>query len=474
MTDLFAPMVRHLIYPLSVAKNGSPELRYLRALRRSQYYSPAQIEELRWARLKTILAHAFSTIPFYHRRFIDAGFHPRDIHHPSDLVRLPPLTKDDIQRHQDELISREAFRPQLIADRTGGSTGAPLEFYYDRDRLASRQAATIRHNEWAGWRVGDKVAILWAASRDVPKALTWRQRIRRGLLSRTIVLDAAGMSEATLERFTKLLLSYRPHVLLAYANTMTLYARYVRDQGISIIRPASIVCSAEVLHEKDRAFIETTFGCPVFNRYGCREFSVIASECPTHAGLHVNAENLFVEFVRNGRHVREGLGEILITDLANRAMPLIRYQIGDVGTPLPEHCACGRGLQKMLMHEGRSTDFILTPSGLAVSGVALATYVIPTIPGLRKAQFVQNSRNHVTIKIVTDPHHVSATAERLSKKVREFVGSEISIDVSVVADIPEEPSGKFRFIKSSVPVNDILAGLRTGKQHGDARQKPTA
>lgn len=457
MRDAFAPIVRHIIYPLWMAKDGSPEPRHLRALRRSQFLPPAAMAELQWARLKAILEHAYSTIPFHRERFRQAGISPADIREPGDLLRIPRVTKEDIQQHREAMVSEAVDRSRLITDRSGGSTGEPVVFYYDPDRLASRQAAAIRHNEWAGWRVGDKVAYLWAAPRDIPPKGGWKRSLRRRLLDRAMILDASGITEAKMAAFTEALRTYRPRILLAYANTMSLYARYAQEHRIRDVRPAAIVCSAEVLRESDRGLIEETFGCPVFNRYGSRELAVIATECEARQGMHVNAENLYVEFVRDGRHAAAGqAGEVVITDLVNRAMPLIRYRIMDVATPLAGACPCGRGLPRMEMREGRVTDFIVTPEGAAISGVALATYVVPTIPGLRKAQFLQDQVGRVTLRAVVDEGRDAAVADLFRQKVRGFVGDRMEIAVDIVGDIACGESGKFRFIISSLPPETIL------------------
>jgi phenylacetate-CoA ligase len=466
MRDAFAPVVRHVIYPLWMAKDNSPEIQYLRALRRSQFLPAAAIAELQWNRLQAILEHAYATIPFHRNRFRQAGITPADIREPRDLLRIPPVSKQDIQQNREAMVSETVDRSRLITDRSGGSTGAPVVFYYDLDRLASRQAATIRQNEWAGWRVGDKVALLWAAPRDIPPTGGWKRSLRRRLLERTMILDASSLTEAKMAAFTDLLRTYRPRILLGYANTMTLYARYARERRIRDLRPAAIVCSAEVLRESDRTLIQETFDCPVFNRYGSRELAVIASECEARQGLHINAENLYVELVRNGGHAAPGeTGEVIVTDLVNRVMPLIRYRIMDVAMPLAGTCSCGRGLPRIEMQEGRVTDFIVTPEGTAISGVALATYVVPNIPGLRKAQILQEEIGRVTLRAVVDEGLGAAVADTFRGKVRGFVGDRMEIAVDIVADIPVEESGKFRFIVSSLPPETILTAAGTREPH---------
>src|SRR5262249_51893036 len=148
-----------------------------------------------------------------------------------------------------------------------------------------------------------------------------KDRIRTWIQERRLILDASALSEAAMAGFARALISYQPAVLLAYANTLGLFARYVQAEKIEGIRPQGIICSAEVLTKENRQLIENVFGCPVFNRYGSREFAMIASECEAHEGLHINAENLLVEVVSDGRSCSDEDGEIVITDLRNFAMP---------------------------------------------------------------------------------------------------------------------------------------------------------
>src|SRR5207244_3598177 len=98
-----------------------------------------------------------------------------------------------------------------------------------------------------------------------------------------------------LAEFHRFLANWRPRIIQAYARSAVLFARYLREHGLTPHRPRAIITSAEMLEEHERRLLEDVFGCPVFNRYGCREVSVVASECPAHSGLHIMAEGLYVE-----------------------------------------------------------------------------------------------------------------------------------------------------------------------------------
>jgi phenylacetate-CoA ligase len=450
--------------PLSLWRSGElAQLRYLREFERTQFLSPEELRQLQWERLRALLDHAYRQCPFYRRRFAEAGLVPADLRGLHDLRALPVLEKRDIQEHGGQMVADDWPRQDLIRNQTGGSTGTPVTFYLDGARKCSRAAATVRHNRWAGWEVGDKTAVIWGAPRDRP-ADGWRSRLRGAVLREPLWLDTACLTEASLGAFQTALLRYRPRIVLAYARAAALFARYLEATGGPTYRPSALVTSAEVLEGEDRALLERVFGCPVFNRYGCREVSVIASECPAHAGLHTMGEGLYVEIETTAGPARPGeTGSILVTDLLNRAMPLIRYRIGDLGAWADGPCPCGRGLPRLEKVAGRVTDFLVGDDGRLVSGVFLATYVVAHRPSLGQVQIRQHTAGEVVYRIKPghDFRH-DADLEYLRSATREYLGKETRAEAEFVDELPSESSGKFLFSRSTV-TPDFLASLPAGK-----------
>ncbi|MBY0528419.1 MAG: hypothetical protein K2R98_33820 [Gemmataceae bacterium] len=365
------------------------------------------------------------------------------------MAALPPLEKQDIQEHGPSMIATSWPLRDLIPNRTGGSTGTPLSFFLSHDRKCSRAAATIRHNRWAGWDVGDKVAILWGAARDQPGS-GLRSRLRNLLLERQLVLDTGHITEAKLKRFHEDLKGFRPRVILAYAQAIALLARYVKSHGLSAYQPHAIVTSAEVLDDDARRLVEDVFGCQVFNRYGSREVSVIASECEAHRGMHVMGEGLYVEIEKNGSPAKPGeMGSILVTDLLNLAMPLIRYRIGDVASWEGGPCRCGRGLPRLAKVAGRVTDFLVGTDGRLVSGAFLSLYLVGQRPALGQVQLVQEEAGQVLFRIRRGPRfRASEELKYLCDTTRQYLGADTVVDWEYVDELPAEPSGKFLFCRS--------------------------
>lgn len=447
MTDLWQPIVKHVLHPLQARWEGSSVPSHLADLEKSQWWPVDRLRAAQLAKLQSLLDHAYRQCPYYAGRLAAAGFKPGDLTSLDQVVDLPLLTKDDIRNNRQDMLARDADRSTLWADRTGGSTGQPLEFHRTRDRQFQRAAAASRHDRWTGWDVGHKAAYFWGHRQDLLAKPSLLTRLRNQWIERRVILDTSSITSDRLDEFRLRLLDFRPVVYIAYANAVYLYARFLEETGRDHHQPQAVITSAEFLEPDRREVIERVLGCRVFDRYGARETSVIASECEAHDGLHLCAENLYVEFVREGRAARPGeRGRVVVTDLDNPAMPFIRYEIADVGVPGEEApCSCGRGLPRMEVAGGRVTDFLLTPDGKIVSGASLTIYLIANTPGVAQAQLVQEEQGRVLVRLVPGEGYGDRTLAFLREEMPRFFGPDMLWDIEEVEGIPAEPSGKYRF-----------------------------
>lgn len=452
-------LIEKVIYPLWTRRDHPRYRHYASLFARGQWLPKPELEQLQLKLLRTQMLHAYRHIPFYRQRMEQAGITPLDIQSLNDLRILPVLTKRDIQQNLPELLADNIPADRRVINQTGGSTGSPLKFWVDRERIDSRRASTDRHDRWAGLRPGDWCALLWGSAYDIgteaiPK-ITWKQR----LLHRLLMLNTTRVSREDLDNFIELLRRYRPSRLKAYAQSAAMFAKYCRDTGADDIRFDSIITSAEVLLPENRELIEKTFRGKVFNRYGCREVSVIASECEYHTGLHVNADALLVEIdpLPGGP---PHCGRVLITDLYNQSMPLIRYEIGDMAQWSTDHspCRCGRGLPRLASLEGRITDFILLPDGKMISGPSL-TLLVASMSEICQAQFVQPNPEEVRLDLVPADGFGSHTVDELRRRLYPYLRDQISFSVRPVSEIAKEPSGKYRFVKKEYEESDLHAAI---------------
>jgi len=204
------------------------------------------------------------------------------------------------------------------------------------------------------------------------------------------------------------------------------------------------------LYVDQRAIIESVFGCRVANGYGGRDAGFIAHACPS-GGMHITAEDIIVETIdADGRPVGAGVaGEIVVTHLASRDYPLIRYRTGDVGVLDARACGCGRGLPLLGEIQGRSTDFVIAADGTVMHGLALI-YVLREVPGIAAFKIVQESRTLTRVQIVPAAGFDPEAKKKIVAGLRARLGEETVVTVEEVSAIPAERSGKHRYVVSKV------------------------
>jgi len=440
--DVYTPTAKKLIIPLWNLKDGHRYEEILKTYEVSQYWPAEKLKELQWERLKDLLQHAYLFSPFYRRRFEELELTPEEIKSWEDFEIIPILTKEEIKSNLQEMLATNIPRGKLIYKRTGGSTGVPLHLYVDKRGMDFKRAATIRHNRWSGYERGDKIAMIWG-NPDIYKS---RKAFLRNLfVERTIFLDTLRMDEESMRAFVSEIKSFRPRYLLGHAHSIYIFARFMESEGIGGIEFASVISTAMALSEKERQTMKRVFSCEVFDRYGCEETSLIASECEKHKGLHLNAEGVYVEVVKEGKSGKNSLGGILLTDLTNYGMPIIRYRVEDVGLLSESLCPCGRRLPLLQEVRGRTSDFIVTPEGRLVFGISVLDNLTIHIPGFKQVQIIQEEIDHLHFKIVKGQGYSEESVRIFKQELPSYFGQKMRYDWEFVDEIPKESSGKYRF-----------------------------
>jgi len=459
MTISYA-ITKNVVYPLYETVSGRRILSKLRELETAQWKSRAELEALQLKKLRRLLNYAYENVPYYKRIFDEHGLSPQSVHSLEDFRQVPFLTKETVQEHKDEFVSRAYRFDQLIPNRTGGSTGKPLQFYQDREQRDYGSAAKLRCNRWAGWDFGKRTLRLWG--REVEISISSRfWSLLRSLALNEHTFDTLRFSEANMAALAAQIKAHPPQIIIAHASSLYLFARYLEESGMAVPAPEGIITSADMLYPAQRAVIERVFRTHVFDRYGCHEFHVIAAECPEHTGMHIDITRLVVEFLNDaGEPCRSGeRGHIVITDLTNYAMPFIRYRIEDIGVPLDEPCPCGRGLPLMKELTGRKSDMLRTPEGDIVSGNALTEFLFD-IPGLKQAQLIQERLDLLVVRVVKRAVYDEASEAEFRRRLERYFGPKMKFQFEYVDEIPPLPSGKYRFSISKLDAaRDEEAGI---------------
>jgi phenylacetate-CoA ligase len=445
--DIYAPLIRSVIAPAWAWWESSPYLSDYRDLKQTQYLPTEKIKELQWHKIADILDHAYARSDFYRQRLNVLGLKPSAIRNLEDFRHIGILTKQDLRQCFEQIAVADLHDQHVFLKTTSGSTGQKVKVLLDESSGQFKRACTLRADEWSGWRLGEKVAAIWG---NPEYKKTWRGYIRNFLLERRQYLDTLDMDAYAIEQFARRMMQWQPSLIFGHAHSVYLFAQYVEQMQIKSIRPNGIITTAMVLHEHERVLIERVFECRVTNRYGCEEVSLIACECEQHQGLHINAESVYVEVMQDDKPAPLGEpGKIVVTDLTNRAMPIIRYEVGDIGVINSRLCECGRGLPLLEKLEGRAADYVYTPEGKLISGISLTENFASLLENVGQIQLIQDARDHLLIKIV-DEGLDEKDMLAIQQLIQERFGSSMHYTLEKVAQIPREPSGKYRFCKSLI------------------------
>ena len=451
MSDLYTRFVSGALFPLQEKLKKHDTVRVHRDMEASQWWPRQRILDLQLKRLQALLQDVAVHVPYYRDLFARIGFDPAAVRSVADLQALPFLTKAEIRAHADALRADNAAG--LARFNTGGSSGEPLIFFIGTERVTHDVAAKWRATRWWDVDIGDREIVVWGS----PIELGTQDRVRlvRDALMRTELLPAFEMSDAKVDGFIARIRERRPKMLFGYPSAISHIALRAEQRGVRLddLGVKVVFCTSERLYDHQRETISRLFGCPVANGYGGRDAGFIAHECPS-GNMHITAEDIVVEIIDEaGRVLPPGQsGEIVVTHLATRDYPFIRYRTGDIGTLGDEACPCGRGLPILKDIQGRSTDFVVAEDGTVLHGLSLI-YILRDIPAVRAFKIVQETRSHTRALIVPE---AGASTEGLDTTViegfRRRLGAGVEVSVEFVESIPAEKSGKFRYVVSHVAV----------------------
>ncbi len=436
--------VEHLTYPMWQARTGGVVLPALQRLEQTQWFSPEALRAMQWSRLQALLDHACQNVPFYRDRFAAAGMTPRDIRSPDDLRALPPLEKADLRDHVDALRAR-GLRSRLVERKTSGSIGIPVTVWATAKARDQWDAATFRARRWWHVQPGDRRITLMSR-----QPMTRGRWLKQFWFANILEFPAMDLSEAVLQRVCRALDDASVRALAGYPSSLAYLARFIKANG----RPGpmalrAVFTTGEVLHPETRALLRRLFRCPIVNEYGSSETGHIAAECP-YGRWHIAAENVLAEVDETSREI-EGAGALLLTDLTNFAMPLIRYRIDDLGS-IGAPCPCGRGLPVLTLLAGRTEDLVVLPDGrrmdASVFGVVLDTLARRGI-AVQQYRVIQQAVDRFEVLVAGAVWGDDVSAE-VAQRVIEALGSRVTVTMRPVPVIPPEPTGKRRRFVSLV------------------------
>lgn len=358
---------------------------------------------------------------------------------------LPILTKDSIRDNLDELQSSR--QPSLTyMNSSGGSTGKPVTLIQD-----------VAYSSWGNVTKGYyfrkfldvemnsvKSVWLWGSERDTMKVGSWTTKVALFLQNR-LLLNTFDTSEQRCLEYIERIRSYRPHYVAGYAGSLYRIAQVARKFNVRLYSPRFIHSSAEMLRDFMRKEIEEQFNAKVYDFYGSREVGAIAGECSA-GRKHVFIMNNLVEVLNDANEpVDDGEeGKLIITNLHNFSMPLIRYEIGDTGAMSSEHCVCGSLLPILKQLTGRITDHFRLQNGDQVHG-EFFTHLFYFRDWVNQFQVEQVDYDHLRISIVCGAKVKDSDVASINASICSVMGKDCVVEWLYVDAIKKTPQGKHLF-----------------------------
>lgn len=395
----------------------------------------------RESRLASVLKTAATATPYYQALWSDDD---RRKAAWSNLGAWPILDKESLRRDPPSFLADGARAERLTLVQTSGTTGTPLSIWHSRQ--TQREWYSIfeaRCRRWYGLTMDDPWAILGGklvkpVEETSPPYWVWNRPMRQ------LYMSTYHLAPERLPHYLDALAAHRVRYLLGYTSALYELALAALDSPRRDLRFEVVITNAEPVYPYQREAIEAAFGCPVRETYGMSEFCVGASEC--EAGrLHLWPDAGVVEILDDqGALGATGTGELVVTSLIKREMPLVRYRVGDRGTITggDAPCPCGRLLPRIDSIDGRADDVLITPRGERVG--RLDPVFKANLP-IREAQVIQEAVDRLLVRYVPcdgfTPQHEAAMTQALRARL-----GEIHIRFESVAQIPRTKNGKFRAV----------------------------
>lgn len=437
---------------------GKTFQRALAFLEESERWSRSDLDAYQDEQLRSIIQHAYDEVPYYREVFDKRKLVPEDIRTVADLPKLPLLQKQTIRDRWQDLHARDFPKRRMVYHATGGTTGKALAFAADIDTQPWHFAVQWRHRGRFGCRFGDEF-VVFSGKNAVPLKQQGPPIWRRNRPMHQTYVTAHHLTERNMEPLVEYLQTREVAFYCGYPSALYLVAVYLLDHDIRLRHPLRMVSTnSETVLPHQRSALTKAFDCPVGDHYAATESCVYISECERNT-YHVDMEYAAVEFLE----VEGAPGDtcrIVGTGFHNPAMPLIRYDIGDLATIGQQACPCGRSAPTVERIDGRIESYLVTPEGRRLGRL---DWLFKDRSAVSEAQLLQDAIDHVTIKVVRSPNYATKDEDELLTDMREFMGTSIRIDVDYVDTIPREANGKFRQVISNVFRDRYRTALSAGQ-----------
>ncbi len=351
---------------------GSAHLAWqLRGQARFPFQPLEAVERVQARRVRRMVAHAYGTVPYYREAMDRLRLRPDDFRTAADLAKLPLVEREQLQRDPEAFLSTSRPRDRYLKLRSGGSTGVPRDVYHDGAALIENAAHGERDRAVVIPLIGRRVGY---RETDIASRFSSAAEVRRSVQARTLISGRVRIERQYLSlldppaELAHRIEAFKPDVLHGFGSALALLIAHYEATGAAFHRPRVVTFSANALPASARRLIEEDYGIPVFGAYQAIEALKIGFECARREGYHLNIDLYPIRLVDGaGREASPGRsGEVIVSNLVNRATVLLNYWLGDLATLSPDSCPCGRSLPLLASLDGRRDDAIALPSGRVI------------------------------------------------------------------------------------------------------------
>jgi phenylacetate-CoA ligase len=412
-----------------------------------------QWQALRDRRLRETVRYAAETVPYYQDLFKQEGLDPAEIRTVADLAKLPLLDKSLVRQQPDLFVSNAVKGQPTLSVRTSGSTGTPVQLFHDRDSVLANTAYSERERA-AKREMFDTGELKREVTIVFPENAS--SKVRAFVRANAFVARRDNMALLSffdpIEKVISQLDELGPDVIHSYGSYLELLFRTLKVRKIKIRLPKLVIYYSDMLTEGGQRLIEEEFGIPVLSCYAANEAFKIGFTCKEQKGFHLHDDLAHVRLVNeHGHDVSVGEpGEVVLSNLVNRATVLLNYRLGDISTFSNEICPCGRTLPLLKNIEGRAEDILYLPNGQYLHP-RLIWRALRSRNDIVQYQLIQQTPDRFELKLaMADRAAFEHSSAEIAAKLNALLGDAVTITPTYEEALEAYGTQKFRSVVSLV------------------------
>ncbi len=457
LTKEFSKTLSLNIFPTSWLFKLSADFRACHSfLTDVEVWSRSEIEEWQFNKVKEIISGAYQRVPGYKALYDASNINPNDLMRLADLHHLPTIDKTFVKNNYNKLIDA-TLANRAVVRYTGGSTGTPMKFLLDKEKILFEKAFFYYIWKKHGYDIGEK--CLFVKGENI-KESTGRLAIRDGIYN-YLKLDSNYLNElANLAEYDRAIKKFNPKKAFGYPSAIyqlaLLYSKsYLKPPEFDLIMLAS-----ENTYPDQLDFIREVFSCQhVFFHYGHSEYAVLATKY--HANNHLGFNPFYgaAEIIKtDGQPAKsDENGEIVATSYS-RSMPLIRYRTNDFAIASDyQSDDYMRSYLAVKQIEGRLQEYIITKDGRMVSICTMGAAHFEELGPVLDSQYFQESPGELVFKVCCPAEEFTATLkENIKHAIERKLENKVAVSVEIAPEIKRTAAGKKMMIDQKLDINKYL------------------